>query len=87
MHIMTCRQFNQSIGQAQRATQTAPVFITNRGKTAYVLMSKSDYDKLTQQQPQTLAQWYERADPAVADVEWEMTPRSTASREDMDWEE
>ncbi len=50
MHTMTSRQFNQHVGQAQRAAQTAPVFITNRGKTAYVLLSKAEYDRLTQSQ-------------------------------------
>lgn len=50
MQIMTSRQFNQHIGQAQRAAQEAPVFITNRGKAAYVLLSKAEYDRLTQPQ-------------------------------------
>lgn len=55
MHIMTSRQFNQHVGQAQRTAQKAPVFITNRGKTAYVLLSKAEYDRLTQSQ-QNLAE-------------------------------
>ena len=55
MHTMTSRQFNQHVGQAQRAAQHAPVFITNRGKTAYVLLSKAEYDRLTQSQ-QNLAE-------------------------------
>lgn len=55
MQTMTCRQFNQHIGQAQRAAQNAPVFITNRGKAAYVLLSKTEYDRLTQSQ-QNLAE-------------------------------
>lgn len=50
MHTMTSRQFNQHVGQ-----QHAPVFITNRGKTAYVLLSKAEYDRLTQSQ-QNLAE-------------------------------
>lgn len=52
---MTSRQFNQHVGQAQRTAQKAPVFITNRGKTAYVLLSKAEYDRLTQSQ-QNLAE-------------------------------
>lgn len=55
MHIMTSRQFNQHIGQAQKVAQHEPVFITNRGKTAYVLLSKAEYDRLTQSQ-QNLAE-------------------------------
>ena len=55
MHTMTSRHFNQHVGQAQRAAQHAPVFITNRGETAYVLLSKAEYDRLTQSQ-QNLAE-------------------------------
>ncbi len=55
MHTMTSRQFNQNVGQAQRAAQHAPVFITNRSETAYVLLSKAEYDRLTQSQ-QNLAE-------------------------------
>lgn len=87
MHIVSSRQFNQSVGKAQRAANTAPVFITNRGKTAYVLMSKAEYDRLTQNQPKTLAQWYAQAAPEVADVDLPIEPRSTAARADVDWSE
>ena len=45
------RQFNQNVGQAQRAAQNEPVFITNRGIPTYVLLTKADYDRLIQSQP------------------------------------
>lgn len=48
---ISSRQFNQNIGQAQRAAQKEPVFITNRGVPTYVLLSKAEYDRLTQSQP------------------------------------
>ncbi|XXQ69158.1 type II toxin-antitoxin system prevent-host-death family antitoxin [Neisseriaceae bacterium B1] len=48
---LTSREFNQRVAQAQKAAQKAPVFITNRGKPAYVLLSQAQYEQLTQQQP------------------------------------
>ena len=84
---ISSRQFNQNVGQAKRAAQNEPVFITNRGVPAYVLLSKAEYDRLTQSQPQTLAQWYEQATPKVADIDLPVEPRSKAQRELLDWSE
>lgn len=43
--IMTSREFNQQLNQAQKAAKIAPVIITNRGKPAFVLMSYEEYRK------------------------------------------
>ena len=43
---LTSREFNQDTGRAKRATRDGPVFITDRGKTAHVLLSIADYRKL-----------------------------------------
>ena len=48
---ISSRQFNQNVGQVQRAAQNEPVFITNRGIPTYVLLTKADYDRLIQSQP------------------------------------
>jgi hypothetical protein len=47
MITMTSRDFNQDAGQAKRAAMNGPVFITDRGKLAHVLLSIEDYRKLT----------------------------------------
>jgi prevent-host-death family protein len=39
----TSREFNQDTARAKRAAQRGPVFITTRGKPAYVLMSIEEY--------------------------------------------
>jgi hypothetical protein len=44
---MTSRDFNQDAGRAKRAAANGPVFITDRGKPAHVLLSIEDYRKLT----------------------------------------
>jgi prevent-host-death family protein len=43
---LSSREFNQDTSRATRATMDGPVFITNRGRPAHVLLSISDYHKL-----------------------------------------
>ena len=43
---LSSREFNQDTGRAKRATQEGPVFITDRGRPAHVLLSINDYRKL-----------------------------------------
>ena len=45
--ILSSREFNQDAGRAKRAARHGPVFITDRGKPAHVLLSIEDYRKLT----------------------------------------
>ena len=44
---LTSRELNQDIGRAKRAAQHGPVFITDRGKPAHVLLSIDEYLRLT----------------------------------------
>jgi prevent-host-death family protein len=44
---MTSRKFNQDASGAKKAANTGPVFITDRGQPAHVLLSIADYRKLT----------------------------------------
>lgn len=46
---LSSRELNQDVTRAKRATNYGPVFITDRGKTAHVLLSIEEYRKLTQQ--------------------------------------
>ena len=41
------REFNQDVSRAKRAANRGPVFITDRGETAHVLLSIEAYRKLT----------------------------------------
>ncbi len=49
------REFNQDASRAKKAAKAGPVFITDRGQPAHVLLSIEDYRKLTGNQ-MTLAQ-------------------------------
>ena len=51
---MTSRQFNQDAGGAKRAAAAGPVYITDRGRPSWVLMSFADYLKLTSTEPRVI---------------------------------
>ena len=44
---LSSREFNQDAGRAKKAANIGPVFITDRGRPAHVLLSIEDYRKLT----------------------------------------
>ena len=48
---ISSRAFNQHTSHAKKACEHGPVFITDRGQPAHVLLSFSDYQKLLGQQP------------------------------------
>ena len=52
MHAMpittlSSREFNQDTSRAKKAADGGPVFITDRGRPAHVLLSIEDYQRLT----------------------------------------
>ena len=40
---LSSRELNQDVGRAKRAARLGPVFITDRGRPAHVLLSIEDY--------------------------------------------
>ena len=45
--ILSSREFNQDASRAKREAEKGPVFITDRGRPAHVLLNIADYQKLT----------------------------------------
>lgn len=45
---LTSREFNQDTSRAKKAAAKGPVFITDRGKPAHVLMTIETYQQLTE---------------------------------------
>ena len=43
----SAREFNQDVGKAKKATRFGPVFVTDRGKPAHVLLCFADYQRLS----------------------------------------
>ncbi len=44
---LSSREFNQDISRAKKAASEGPVFITDRGKPAHVLLSIEEYQRIT----------------------------------------
>jgi prevent-host-death family protein len=44
---LSSREFQQNANQAQKATRSGPVFITNRGRPTQVLLSFEEYQQIT----------------------------------------
>ncbi|HVW34115.1 MAG TPA: type II toxin-antitoxin system prevent-host-death family antitoxin [Acidimicrobiia bacterium] len=43
---MTSREFNQDTGRAKKAAEHGPVYITDRGRPAHVLLTYAAYEQL-----------------------------------------
>lgn len=65
---LSSREFNQRASEAKRAANNGPVFITDRGRPAHVLMRFEDYQQLTRQR-RNIADAL--AMPGIADIEFE----------------
>jgi len=47
---LSSREFNQDTSRAKKAATNGPVFITDRGKPAHVLLSIEEYQRITGRQ-------------------------------------
>ncbi|HEY0919256.1 type II toxin-antitoxin system Phd/YefM family antitoxin [Devosia sp.] len=52
---MTSREFNQNTSRAKAAADHGPVVITDRGRPAYVLLTHSEFARLTTKVPRMSA--------------------------------
>ena len=65
---LSSREFNQATSRAKKAAAKGPVFITDRGKPAHVLLTIEEYRRITggrRKIADALAM------PGVADIEFE----------------
>lgn len=65
---ISSRELNQDVSRAKKAAKSGPVFITDRGKPAHVLLSIEEYQRITKQR-RNIAD--SLAMPDVADIEFE----------------
>ncbi len=66
---VTSSELNRDIGRVKKAAMSGPVFITNRGKRAYVLLSIEDYRRLSGKR-RSVAEAL--AMPGLADIDLEL---------------
>ena len=69
---LSSREFNQDTSRAKKAASKGPVFITDRGKPAHVLLSMEEYQRLAGK-PRNILEALSM--PGLADIEFE-PPRS-----------
>jgi prevent-host-death family protein len=72
---LSSREFNQDAGRAKKAAERGPVFITDRGRPAHVLLTIEEYRSITAKQETILDLL---ALPEADDVEFE-PPRLSGS--------
>lgn len=65
---ISSRQFNHDVSRAKRAALSGPVFITDRGHPAHVLLSIEEYQAITSRQESIVELL---AMPDVGDIEFE----------------
>jgi prevent-host-death family protein len=74
---LSSREFNQKASDAKKAANKGPVFITDRGRPAHVLLSIEDYQQITGSR-QKIANLL--AMPGIEDVELEIPPLRDLAR-------
>ncbi|MDF3080684.1 type II toxin-antitoxin system Phd/YefM family antitoxin [Burkholderia sola] len=75
------RELNQDVTKAKKATKDGPVFITDRGRPAHVLLSFEEYQRLTRQR-RNIADAL--AMPGVEDIEFD-PPRANVKIKEVDF--
>lgn len=74
---ISSREFKQNVSLAKKAANSGPVFITNRGNPAHVLLSFELYQQITKQK-RNIADAL--AMPGAADIEFEPERASVFSQ-------
>lgn len=74
---LSSREFNQDTSRAKQAASRGPVFITDRGRPAHVLLTIEDYQKLAGSHASIVDQL---AMPGVEDIEFDPPRLSGGSR-------
>ncbi|STX27914.1 Phd_YefM [Legionella beliardensis] len=82
--IVTSREFNQDVSKIRRDARNEPVFITDRGRAAHVLMSIQDYEKLISQK-ETIVDLLAMAKIADIDFEPEKLSKKILYSEEFDY--
>ena len=67
---LSSREFNQDTSRAKKAASRGPVFITDRGRPAHVLLSIEEYQRLTGGQGSIVDSL--GSPPGIEDVELEI---------------
>jgi hypothetical protein len=70
VHTFSSREFTRDVSKAKRAAGEGPVFITDRGRPAYALLTIDDYYRIIGHSEPTLLDVMDRI-PGGTNVEFE----------------
>jgi prevent-host-death family protein len=79
---LSSREFNQGTSRAKKAAGSGPVFITDRGRPAHVLLSIEEYREITGKRPSILDLL---AMPDAAEIEFEPPRLGDEFPKPVDW--
>jgi prevent-host-death family protein len=74
---LSSREFNQDVSHAKKASGHGPVFITDRGKPAHVLLSIEEYARLTGQRRNLVEAL---SMPGLSEIDCEVSPSRALPR-------
>ena len=74
---LSSRAFNQDTSRAKKAAQNGPVFITDRGRPAHVLLSIEEYRRMAGESASIVDLL---AMPGVEDIDFDPPPAVNLSR-------
>ena len=75
---LSSREFNQDTSRAKKAANEGPVFITDRGKPAHVLLSIEEYQRITGGKRNLVEAL---SMPGLSDIELDIPQRRTSIRD------
>jgi prevent-host-death family protein len=79
---ISSREFNQDTSRAKQAASKGPVFITDRGRPAHVLLTIEDYQELSGSLTNIVEQL---AMPGAEDIEFDPPRLSGGTYPPADW--
>ena len=81
---ISAREFNQDTAGAKRAAAVGPVYITDRGTPTHVLLSVTEYERLTGPKRSIIDMLY---DPASAHIDLVLPERTIEPYREIDFGE
>jgi len=81
---LSSREFNQDTSRAKRAARKGPVFITDRGRPAHVLLSIKEYQQITNKGKNILDLLF-MPEMAKIDVDFEFPRMGGEFPKPVDW--
>ncbi len=81
---LSSREFNQDAARAKRAARKGPVFITDRGRPAHVLLSIGEYQRITNK-GKSIVELLAMPEAAEIDMDFEFPRMGGEFPKPVDW--